>query len=233
MTTSVTTVIWLPVLRQDAFCENIFQQIRDTLGRPNGCYHQKIGIHISKIDLISGVADELRQECALGSAISLPEGVQSVGGAIEINDFLYELVVGQTFEIIAGPKPSKNQGSLMFNDFGRGELSPFFANVHSTNFACPFIQVREEKTVNGLVVVEVECGRPWCVQPFRIPCGGNDAFDLIQLFFVTDIKFIDEDRRAAVTVGRDGVNTVSHITPPLRGGPGSPLRDQLQTLHRS
>ena len=164
MTTSVTTVIWLPVLRQDAFCENIFQQIRDTLGRLNGCYHQKVGIHISKIDLISGVADELRQECALGSAISLPEGVQSVGGAIEINDFLYELVVRQTFEIIAGPKPSKNQGSLMFNDFGRGELSPFFANVHSTNFACPFIQVREEKTVNGLVVVEVECGRPWCVQ---------------------------------------------------------------------
>ena len=109
MTTSVTTVIWLPVLRQDAFCENIFQQIRDTLGRLNGCYHQKVGIHISKIDLISGVADELRQECALGSAISLPEGMQSVGGAIEINDFLYELVVRQTFEIIAGPKPSKNQ----------------------------------------------------------------------------------------------------------------------------
>lgn len=120
-----TTIIWLPVLRQDAFCENIFQQIRDTLGRLNGCYHQKIGIHISKIDLISGVADELRQECALGSAISLSERVQGVGGAIEINDFLYELVMGQTFEIIAGPEPPKNQGSLTFNAFGRGELSPF------------------------------------------------------------------------------------------------------------
>ena len=188
MTTSVTTVIWLPVLRQDAFCENIFQQIRDTLGRLNGCYHQKVGIHISKIDLISGVADELRQECALGSAISLPEGMQSVGGAIEINDFLYELVMGQTIEIIAGPKSPKNQGSLMFNTFSRGKMSPFFADVHSTNFACPFIQVREDETVNGLVVVEVECGGLWCAQPFRIPCGGNDAFDLIHLFFVTDIK---------------------------------------------
>lgn len=88
MTTAITTIIWLPALRQDAFCKNIFQQIRHTLGRLNGCCHQKIGIHISKIDLISGVADELRQEYALGSAISLSERVQSVGDAIEINDFL-------------------------------------------------------------------------------------------------------------------------------------------------
>ena len=58
MTTSVTTIIWLPVLRQDAFCENIFQQIRDTLGRLNtlsrhhplhwgcelGCMYGKPGI---------------------------------------------------------------------------------------------------------------------------------------------------------------------------------------------
>lgn len=108
-----------------------------------------------------------------------------------------------------------------------------FADVHSTNFACPFIQIREEKIVNGLVVVEVKCRCLWCAQLFRIPCGGNYAFDLIQLFLITDIKFIDEDRRAGVTVGRDGVNTVSHITPPLRGGPGSPLRDQLQTFRRS
>ena len=91
MTTSVTTVIWLPVLRQDAFCENIFQQIRDTLGRLNGCYHQKVGIHISKIDLISGVVDELRQECALeqgraGIQMHLHRAVSALAQAKQLHD---------------------------------------------------------------------------------------------------------------------------------------------------
>ena len=72
----------------------MFEKICHTLGGLDGRYHQKVCIHISKIDLISGVADKLRQKYTLGPAVALPERVQGVGNAIEINDLLYEFVMG-------------------------------------------------------------------------------------------------------------------------------------------
>ena len=131
--------MWLCFLQQNAFGENIPEKICHTLSGLNGRYHQKVCVHISKIDLISSVSDELRQKYTLGPAIALPERVHGVGDAIEINDLLYELIMGQTFEIVAVPEPFKNQTCLTFNVFGRGELSAFLADVHAADFACPFI----------------------------------------------------------------------------------------------
>ena len=211
----------------------MFEKICHTLGGLDGRYHQKVCIHVGKINFISGVADELRQKHALGPAVALSERVQGIGDAIEINDFLYELVMGQILEIVAAPQPFKNQLRLTFDVFSRGKLGSLLADVHGADFASPFIQVREEKTVNGFVVVKVKGCCLRSVQPFRISCRGDHALDLAQLFFIADIKLIDEDGRAGVTVGRDRVDAVSHITPPLRDGPESPLSGRPPTLLRS
>ena len=167
------------ILQQNAFSKNLFKKIRHALGGLDGRYHQKVGIHISEINFISGVEDELRQKHALGPAVALPERVQGIGDAIEIDDFLYELVVGQTFEIVADPEPFKNQSGLTFDVFGGGELRAFLADIYGADFSCPIIQVREEKTVNSLVVVEVKCRCLRIVEPLRISCGGDHAFDFV------------------------------------------------------
>ena len=69
--------------------------------------------------------------------------------------------------------------------------------------------------------------------PFGILGRGEDALNLIQLLLVLNIKLVDEDRGAWVAVGGDGVDAVSHITPPLQDGPESPLRGRPRTLRRS
>ena len=115
----------------------MFEKICHTLGGQDGRYHQKVGIHISEIDLISGVAYELRQKHTLGPAVALSERVQSIGDAIEINDFLYELVMGQILEIVAAPQPFKNQLRLTFDVFSRGKLGSLLADVHGADFAQP------------------------------------------------------------------------------------------------
>ena len=91
----------------------MLEKIRHALGGLDGSYHQKVGIHISEIDLISGVAYELRQKHALGSTIALPERVQGVGDAIEIGDLIYKLIMGQIFEIVAVSEAFKNQTCLI------------------------------------------------------------------------------------------------------------------------
>ena len=98
----------------------MFEKICHTLGGLDGRYHQKVCIHVGKINFISGVADELRQKHTLGPAVALSERVQGIGDAIEINDFLYELVMGQILEIVAAPQPFKNQLRLTFDVFSRG-----------------------------------------------------------------------------------------------------------------
>ena len=54
------------------------------------------------------MVDELRQEHALGSSVSLSKRMLDIGGIIEINDFFYELIMGQPFEIVAAPEPFKD-----------------------------------------------------------------------------------------------------------------------------
>ena len=59
----------------NAFTKYLFQQIRYSLRRLNRSNHQKFCIHISEVDVISSVADQLCQEGTLGSAVAFPEGV--------------------------------------------------------------------------------------------------------------------------------------------------------------
>ena len=60
----------LRTLQQNAFGKNSLEKICHALGGLDGRYHQKVCIHISKIDFISSVADELRQKHTLGPAVT-------------------------------------------------------------------------------------------------------------------------------------------------------------------
>jgi len=91
----------------------MFEKICHTLGGLDGRYHQKVCIHVGKINFISGVADELRQKHTLGPAVALSERVQGVGDAIEIGDLIYKLIMGQIFEIVAVSEAFKNQTCLI------------------------------------------------------------------------------------------------------------------------
>ena len=217
----------------DTFLKNLLQHICHTLSRLDGCYHQQFRIHIGKADVITGVADELRQEGTLGSAVALTERVEGVGDAIEVYNFLNELTVGQSLEIVALFETLENQLCLVLDIFGRRELGTFLTDVHSADFTGPVIQVREKKSVNGFIVFEVKYSGLRRTQPFSISGRGEDALDLIQLFFVLNIKLVNENRGIWVAVCGDRVNTVSHITPPLQDGPGSPLQGRPRTLRRS
>ena len=120
----------------------MFEKVCYALGGLDGRYHQKVRIHISKIDFIPGIADELCQEHPLRSAVSFSKRMQSIGNAIKINNLLHELVMAQPLEIVAVSKAFKNQLGLTFNALGRSKLRTFFANIHRADFARPFIQIR-------------------------------------------------------------------------------------------
>ena len=77
----------------NTFTNYLLQQIRYSLRRLNRGNHQEFGIHIGKVDAVSSVADQLRQEGSLGSAVAFPEGVQFVGHTIEIYELIYEFIV--------------------------------------------------------------------------------------------------------------------------------------------
>ena len=73
--------------------EDLPEQIRYALRRLDGGNHKQIRVHICKVDVIASEADQLRQKNTLRSAVPLAEGMQDVGGAIEINDFLNKGIV--------------------------------------------------------------------------------------------------------------------------------------------
>ena len=91
--------VGLSFLQQNAFGKNPFK---------------KICIRISKIDLISGITDKLCQKYTSNPAIAILERMRGVGDATESSNLLREFIMGQTFEIAAGPKPFKNQPGLTF-----------------------------------------------------------------------------------------------------------------------
>ena len=176
--------------------KNLLQQIRHTLGRLYCCNHQQFRVHISEADVITGVANKLRQKGTLGSAVALAERVEGISNAIEVYDFLNELAVGQSLKIVTLFETLENQRCLMLDIFGRRELGAFLVDVYGADFAGPVIQIREKKAVNGFIVFEIKCGRLRCIQPFSISGRGEDTLNLIQLFFVLNIKLVDEDRGA-------------------------------------
>ena len=90
----------LTILENTSF-KYALQQIRHSLRRLNRGNHQEFYIHISKVDVVSSITNQLCQERTLGSSIAFPDGMQFVGDIIEVYDFLHKFIVLQTFEVIA------------------------------------------------------------------------------------------------------------------------------------
>ena len=133
-----------------AFTKYLFQQICYALCRLNRGDHQKLSIHVGKVDVVSSVADQLCQEGTLGSAVAFPERMQLIGHTIEVYDFLHEFIVRQTFEIIAIFQTLKNQLRLTLNILRKRKPCSFLADIHRPNLTSPVVQIREEKMVNAL-----------------------------------------------------------------------------------
>ena len=81
--------------------------------------------------------------------------MQDIGNAIEINDFLYKLAVGQAFEIISVLKPSENQFSLTYDAFSRREEDPFLADIHSADIT-GLVLTKLDGTAKGGAVFSIK-----------------------------------------------------------------------------
>ncbi len=77
----------------NAVAEDLSEQIRYALRRLDGGNHKQFRVHICKVDVKAGEADQLRQKNTLRSAVPLAKGMQDVGGAIEISNFFNECVM--------------------------------------------------------------------------------------------------------------------------------------------
>ena len=86
---------------------------------------------------ISCVADQLCQECTLGSAVAFPERVQFVGHTVEIHDLIYEFIVRQALEVVALFQALKNQFSLSLNVCRKGKPCSLLADIHRPNLTGP------------------------------------------------------------------------------------------------
>ena len=93
----------------NAIFKDLPEEIRYTLRRLDGGNHKQFRVHICKVDVIAGAAYQLRQKNTLCSAVPLAEGMENVGGAIEINDFFDKSIMRQTFEKIVFPEPHEDQ----------------------------------------------------------------------------------------------------------------------------
>ena len=76
----------------DRFTENVFEQVFHTACGLNRRDHQFIRIDLGKINIVSGVANELSEERPLRSAIPLAEWLKHIENAIEIYNVFHELV---------------------------------------------------------------------------------------------------------------------------------------------
>lgn len=70
--------------------------------------HEKICVHLGPVDVISRVADKLRQEGALSTAAAPAERGEVVGSAIEIHDLICKDIMGWPAEVILFIQVVKN-----------------------------------------------------------------------------------------------------------------------------
>ena len=140
----------------DRLAKHLTQQVCHALRGLDGGDHQQVAIHLRPVEVMSRAADKLRQERPLGAPVALAEGVQVVGGAVEVGDLLHEGVMGQALEVILLLQSVKNQLGLRFDHFGGTEVCPFLAEVHRADLPCPIVQVREKKLMDRLIVGKVK-----------------------------------------------------------------------------
>ena len=119
--------------------ENAGQESCYALCRLDSRDHQQLCIHICKVELVSGITDQLCQKYSLCSAVTFAEGMEHIGSAIKVYQLSNKFVSGQSFEIITGMESFEDHHSLIFNVFSRYELSAFLADINSTHLASPIV----------------------------------------------------------------------------------------------
>ena len=191
--------------------KHLTQQIGYALRGLDGGDHQQVTIHFRPVEVMSRAADELRQERPLGASVSLAEGVQVVGGVVEIGDLLHEGVMGQAFEVILLFQPVKNQLGLRFDLPGRAEICPFLADVHRADLPCPIVQVREKKLMDRLVVGKIKNAFQRALFQLGGVDIGGESLRLLQRGLVMDMQFVHQHRCAGVAVVLNGIDAVRHI----------------------
>ena len=65
--------------------------ISHTMCRLDSGEHKQVTVHVGKIQLIPGRLEQLSEKYALGSTVSLPEGMEFIGRAVEVGKFFYQL----------------------------------------------------------------------------------------------------------------------------------------------
>lgn len=101
----------------NAFTHHLSQQICHALGGLDSGDHEQVSVHLRPVDVISRAADELCQEGTLGTAITLAERVEVIGGAIKIHDLVCKGIVGQTSKVILILQTIENQNGASFDFF--------------------------------------------------------------------------------------------------------------------
>jgi len=99
------------------FTQYTSQQIGHAVCRLDGSNHEEITLHLKPIDVISSTTNELRQEGALGTAIAFTEGMEVVGGAVEVHELVCKGIVGQASEVILSFEAIENQRGASFDFF--------------------------------------------------------------------------------------------------------------------
>ena len=195
--------------------KHLTQQVCHALRSLDGGDHQQVAIHLRPVEVMSRAADELRQERPLGASVSLAEGVQVVGGVVEIGDLLHEGVMGQAFEVILLFQPVKNQLGLRFDLPGRAEICPLLAEVHRTDLPRTIVQVREKKLMDRLVVGEVKNAFQRALFQLGGVDIGGESLRLLQRGLVMDMQFIHQHSCAGVAVVLNGIDAVAISSSPL------------------
>lgn len=129
----------------DTLTKYLFQQVGYTMRCLYGCDHQQIGVHVSKVDIISGITHKLRQKQTLRPAIAFAERMKCIGDAIKICDFLSKFIARQTFEIVTLLEPLKNQFGLMLNICSRCKLCSFLADINGADLAAQSYKSENKK----------------------------------------------------------------------------------------
>ena len=125
------------------FIHPLIQEVRHPLSSLNCSNHQQVSIYLGPVNIITGMADELGQEGPLGPSVSFAEGVQGIGGAVKVHDFIHKLIMGQAFKVIATLEALKYQRCLFLNFDRRAESVPFL--LMFTVRTCPAQSYRSEK----------------------------------------------------------------------------------------
>ena len=87
----------------------------------------------------------------------------------------------------------------------RCELRTLFADIDCARLPLPSHTGQKKEAVDRLVVAKAKRLDLRCTQPLSIAGRGKRSLNFIQLFFVSDVKLVDQNRRTGIAVSGNGI----------------------------